>query len=113
MVNMPTPLHYFSGVLKAVVPPLVPVATRALAGARITKPEDNDVVTIGKVAVSGIYRWEYGLSFVLLHHYGNNYWPQGGPILNRTRHTWTKDVHVGPPLTEKHFISIASITDDA
>ncbi len=110
---MPTLLHYFVGVLKAVVPPLVPWATRALAGARITQPEDNDVVTVGKIAVSGTYRCECGLSFVLLHHYGNNYWPQGSPILDRTRHTWTKDVHIGPPLTEKHSVSIASITEDA
>src|SRR5205814_10112560 len=83
-------VHYVAGVLRAIVPPLVPWATSVLAGARITQPEDNDVVVVGKIPVSGIYRFECGLSFVLLHHYDNQYWPQGSPVLDRTRHTWKK-----------------------
>jgi hypothetical protein len=106
-------LHYVVGVLRAIVPPLVPWATSALAGARITQPEDNDVVTVGKISVSGTYRFECGLSFVLLHHYDNRYWPQGTPVLDRTRHTWKKDVYIGPPVDDKHFVSIAAITEDA
>jgi len=106
-------LHYVAGVLRAIVPPLVPWATCVLARARITQPEDNDVVIVGKIPVSGIYHFECGLSFVLLHHYGNNYWPQGSPVLDRTRHTWKKDVHIGPPVDDKHFVSIAAITEDA
>jgi len=105
--------HWVAGLLKAAVPPLVPWATSLLARARITNPEDNDVVTVGKIAVSGTYRCECGLSFVLLHHYDNNYWPQGSPILDSTRHTWKKDVYITPPLGEKHSISIASIIEDA
>ena len=105
-------LSYMAGILKAVIPPLIPWATSTLAAARITQPEDNDIVTVGKIAVSGTYRFECGLSFVLLHHYDNKYWPQGGPILDRTRHTWKKDIHINPPLTDKHFISIAAITED-
>jgi hypothetical protein len=51
-------LHYVAGVLRAIVPPLVPWATCVLAGARITQPEDNDVVIVGKIPVSGTYRFE-------------------------------------------------------
>lgn len=109
---MPIP-SYVTGILKALAPPLIPWATSVLAGVRITQPEDNDVVTTGKIVVSGTYRYELGLSLVLLHHYDTNYWPQGAPVLDRTRHTWKKDVYVGQPTTEKHFISIASITEDA
>jgi len=106
-------LNYTAGILKAIVPPLIPWATSTLAGARITQPEDNDIVTAGKIIVSGTYRFECGLTFVLLHHYDDKYWPQGNPVLDRTRHTWKKDVHVGQPVADKHFISIAAITEDA
>src|SRR5439155_27182956 len=110
---MSSPIHYVVGVLRAIVRPLVPWATRVLAGARITQPEDNDVVPVGQISVSGTYRFESGLSFVLLHQYDNKYWPQGGPVLNRTRRTWKKDVHIGLPVDDKHLISIAAITEDA
>jgi hypothetical protein len=95
--------HYVAGVLRAIVPPLVPWVTSVLAGARITQPEDNDVVIVGKIPVSGTYRFECDLSFVLLHHYDNKYWPQGSPVLDRTRHTWKKDVYVGPPVGRQTF----------
>ncbi len=106
-------LHYVAGVLEAIAPPLASLATRLLANARITDPEDNDVVPVGKISVSGTYRCECGFSFVLLHHYQNNYWPQGSPDLDRTRHKWKKDVHIGPPVGDKHFVSIAVITKNA
>jgi len=91
----------------------MPWATSILAHPRITNPEDNDFVTVGAVRVSGTYRFACGLSsFVLLHHYDNKYWPQGSPVLDRTRQTWYKDVYVKPPVGEKHSISIAAITED-
>jgi len=77
----------------------------------ITHPEDNDIVPVGAVMVSGTYRFDCGLSFVLLHHHEHNYWPQGTPVLDRTRHTWHKDVYI-KPLGAKHYISIAAITED-
>jgi hypothetical protein len=107
-----TVLEYFADIARAVAPPLIRAATCALAHARITQPEDNDTVTIGKVSVSGTYRCECGLSFVLLHHHDNNYWPQGSPVLDRTRHRWHKDIYINPPIGEKHYISIATITSD-
>ncbi len=105
-------LHYVTGILRALIPPLVPPATRALARARITQPEDNNVVAVGKLRVSGTYRFECGLSFVLLHHYETKYWPQGSPVLDCTRRTWHKDIHISSPSGDKHSISIAAYTED-
>jgi hypothetical protein len=106
-------LHYIASIVRAVVPPLIPWATSVLAYPRITNPEDNDIVKVGAVRVSGTYRFACGLSsFVLLHHYDNKYWPQGSPVLDRTRHTWYKDVHVKTPVAEKQSISIAAITEE-
>jgi hypothetical protein len=104
--------QYTFGIIKAVVPPLLPWTARVLTQARITQPEDNDVVTVGAVKVSGTYRFDCGLSFVLLHQYGHEYWPQGTPVLDRTRRRWQKDVYICPPLAEKHLISSAAITED-
>src|SRR5438477_10492503 len=105
--------NYLFRVMKAVIPPLIPWVARVFAHPRLTQPEDNAIVTIGKVLVSGTYRSECGLSFVLLHHRDTQYWPQGGPVFDRTRRIWEKDVHINPPASEKHFISIAAYTDEA
>jgi len=107
-----SPFQYFLGIARAVAPPLIRWATRGLTRARITHPEDNEIVTVGAINVSGTYWCDCGLSFVLLHHYEHKYWPQGTPVLDRTRHAWHKDVYIKPPLDEKHYISIAAITED-
>jgi hypothetical protein len=106
------PAHYILGVIKAVASPLIAIAVQTLSHPCITHPEDNAIVPVGAVKVSGTYHRLCGLSFVLLHHYENKYWPQGGPVLDRTRHTWEKKVQINPPLAEKHSISIAAFTED-
>ena len=109
----PMPMqHYAVAVIRAVVPPLIPWVARVFAHPRITEPEDNGIVGLGKTLVSGTYRSECGISFVLLHHRDTQYWPQGGPVLDRTRRTWQKDVHINAPATDKHFISIAAYADE-
>jgi len=59
------------------------------------------------------YRFECGLSFVLLYHCGSQYWPQGSPVFDRTRHTWEKEVYVKRVGNDRHFISVASLDVDA
>ena len=107
------PPHYITSIIRAVVPPLIPWATYILAHPRITNPEDNAIVTVGAIRVSGTYHFACGLSsLVLLHHYDNKYWPQGSPVFDRTRHTWYKDISIKTRVAEKHSISIAAITED-
>src|SRR6266480_3549852 len=98
-------LSYMAGILKAVIPPLIPWATSTLAAARITQPEDNDIVTVGKIAVSGTYRFECGLSFVLLHHYDNKYWPQGGPYFG-PHTTYLEEGYSHQPATDRQALHI-------
>jgi hypothetical protein len=106
-----TGLEYVADAARAIAPPLVRWATRALAHVRITQPENNAMVNLGKIRVSGTYWCLCGLRFVVLHHHENDYWPQGSPVLERKRR-WHKDVNIGPPVGEKHYISIAAITGD-
>ena len=106
-------LHYFYGIAKALAPPLIPWATKMVAHMRITHPEDNAIVTAGPIRVCGRYRFECGLSFVLLYHCGSQYWPQGSPVFDRTRHTWEKEVYVKRVGNDRHFISVASLDVDA
>src|SRR5947207_15963384 len=105
--------HYLFGVPKAIAPPLIPWVVATIAHARITQPEDNAIVKVSPVRVSGTYRFQCGLSFVLLYHSGNQYWPQGTPVLDRTRHTWEKDVYIKAASSDRHFISIAAMDEDA
>ena len=106
-------VHYFYGIAKALAAPLIPWATKMVAHMRITHPEDNAIVTTGPVRVCGRYRFECGLSFVLLYHCGSQYWPQGSPVFDRTRHTWEKEVYVKRVGNDRHFISVASLDVDA
>jgi hypothetical protein len=106
-------VHYIYGIAKAAAPPLIPWVIKIVAHMRITYPEDNAIVRVGPVRVCGRYNFQCGLSFVLLYHSGSQYWPQGTPVFDRTRRTWEKEVRVKRVGADRHFISIASLDDDA
>ena len=103
---------YFSGFAKAAFPIVWRWMLPTLSGMRITNPRDSSTVESDWVEVSGTYRFDLGLRFVLFHQIGHEFYPQGIPVLNVSRHEWNKEVHIGSDTNKEHKIVLAALNDD-
>ncbi len=90
----------------------VPWLRRKVAGFRINKPVNHELVYEKHHTVTGSYWFDFGLDLVLFNQQEDQYWPQTRPVLDPRNKTWSGSVVICDRIGVPSSIILAAVNSD-